>query len=107
MRVEKIFSDDSSRTAEKQQGSPRLQRLLRLTVNAVRSSIARLLRVEEKHKPEIYKTVFLGAELADLNYWLETVFSIGIATPGLIITSPAVVIRAILISPLMGTRRVG
>ena len=37
-----------------------------------------------------------------MNYWLQTAFSIGIATLGLIISSPAVVIGAMLISPLMG-----
>lgn len=94
--------DDPGRDTAKPARAPRLQRLLRLTVNAVRSYIARLLRVEEEHKPDIYKTVFLGAEFVDLNYWLEIVFSIGIATLGLIISSPAVVIGAMLISPLMG-----
>jgi uncharacterized hydrophobic protein (TIGR00271 family) len=77
-------------------------RLLRRTVNALRSSIARLLRVGDERKPAIYTEVFRSSEFADLNYWLEIIFSIGIATLGLIINSPAVVIGAMLISPLMG-----
>jgi uncharacterized hydrophobic protein (TIGR00271 family) len=77
-------------------------RLLRRIANALRTSIARLLRVREEDKPQIYASVFPNAEVADLNYWLEIIFSIGIATLGLIINSPAVVIGAMLISPLMG-----
>jgi len=46
--------------------------------------------------------MYTASEFADLNYWLEIFFSIGIATLGLIINSPAVVIGAMLISPLMG-----
>ena len=37
-----------------------------------------------------------------MNYWLEIVFSAGIATFGLVLNSPAVIIGAMLISPLMG-----
>lgn len=71
-------------------------------LDAVRSTIARLLRVSDEGKPHIYAKVFAGAEFNDLNFWLETLFSIGIATLGLITNSPAVVIGAMLISPLMG-----
>ena len=69
---------------------------------ALRIYVAHLLRVEDEHKPKIYVNVFRGTEFTELNYWLETFFSIGIATLGLIINSPAVVIGAMLISPLMG-----
>ncbi len=79
-----------------------LRSLLLRTVDAVRMSIARLLRVGDEGKPGIYAKVFASSELDDLNYWLETLFSIGIATLGLIINSPTVVIGAMLISPLMG-----
>jgi uncharacterized hydrophobic protein (TIGR00271 family) len=67
-----------------------------------RSYFALLLRVSDKDKLGIYVQVFRNAEFAELNYWLEVIFSIGIATLGLIINSPAVVIGAMLISPLMG-----
>ncbi len=38
----------------------------------------------------------------NLNYWLEIFFSAGIATFGLVLNSPAVIIGAMLISPLIG-----
>jgi uncharacterized hydrophobic protein (TIGR00271 family) len=74
----------------------------RRTANLFRSTIALLLQVGEDRKPEIYAEVYRAGDFANLNYWLETIFSIGIATLGLIINSPAVVIGAMLISPLMG-----
>jgi uncharacterized hydrophobic protein (TIGR00271 family) len=40
--------------------------------------------------------------MSSLNYWLEIVFSAGIAALGLVLNSPAVIIGAMLISPLMG-----
>jgi len=80
----------------------RVWRLARRFANLLRSLIARLLQVNEADKPKIYASVFPNAEFASLNYWLEIIFSIGIATLGLIINSPAVVIGAMLISPLMG-----
>ena len=46
--------------------------------------------------------VYEGTELSRLSYWLGIVFSAGIATFGLIQDSPAVIIGAMLISPLMG-----
>jgi uncharacterized hydrophobic protein (TIGR00271 family) len=78
------------------------RRLIRQTLDTIRASFARLLRVKDEDKPQIYSQVFRNAEVSDLNYWLEVTFSIGIATLGLIISSPAVVIGAMLISPLMG-----
>ncbi|MGH9713109.1 MAG: hypothetical protein ACRD5M_07405 [Candidatus Acidiferrales bacterium] len=53
--------------------------------------------MNDRNKPQIYFQVFESAEFADFNYWLEVIFSIGIATLGLIISSPAVVIGAMLI----------
>jgi uncharacterized hydrophobic protein (TIGR00271 family) len=44
---------------------------------------------------------YSSIDLRNLNYWLELVFSAGIATLGLVLDSPAVVIGAMLISPLM------
>ncbi len=78
------------------------KRLFIRALNAFRASLAALLRVGEARKPEIYAEVSRSAELAELNYWLELVFAVGIATLGLIINSPAVVIGGMLISPLMG-----
>lgn len=77
-------------------------RILRQATDAIRASFARLLLVKDEDKPAIYIQVFRNSEIADMNYWLEVTFAIGIATLGLIINSPAVVIGAMLISPLMG-----
>ena len=46
--------------------------------------------------------VFEATEINSLSYWLEIFFSAGIATFGLVESSPAVIIGAMLISPLMG-----
>ncbi len=52
--------------------------------------------------PAIYQQVFATAELTSLLYWLEIFFAAGIATFGLVENSPAVIIGAMLISPVMG-----
>ena len=77
-------------------------RLLWRALDSLRGYFSELLRVKDADKPNIYIQVFESAELADLNYWLQVVLSISIATLGLILSSPAVVIGAMLISPLMG-----
>lgn len=60
------------------------------------------LGVDQQRKADIYCN-FLGAvTLQDMNYWLQVLFSAGIATLGLVLNSPAVIIGAMLISPLMG-----
>jgi len=60
------------------------------------------LRIRPSAKPGIYRRVFAMAESEGLKYWLEIFFSAGIATFGLVQNSPAVIIGAMLISPLMG-----
>lgn len=69
---------------------------------SVRSRLERLLRVDPASKPGIYAETFDSAELGDLNFLLSLLLSAGIATLGLVLNSPAVVIGAMLISPLMG-----
>ncbi len=76
--------------------------VLHLPLHFRRNWFARLLEVSDQKKPQIYIQVFESAEFADFNYWLEVILSIGIAILGLIINSPAVVIGAMLISPMMG-----
>lgn len=60
------------------------------------------LRLEGQGKFEIYRSVASSATLRDATYWAEIFFSAGIATLGLTLGSPAVIIGAMLISPLMG-----
>jgi uncharacterized hydrophobic protein (TIGR00271 family) len=60
------------------------------------------LKIDALNRPSVYAQVYDGADLLSLNYWLGIIFSAGIATFGLIQDSPAVIIGAMLISPLMG-----
>ena len=60
------------------------------------------LGVRASAKPQIYEQVFAASEIISLSYWLEIFFSAGIAAFGLVESSPAVIIGAMLISPLMG-----
>lgn len=60
------------------------------------------LRIHASAKPKVYEQVFATTEFNSLSYWLEVFFSAGIATFGLVESSPAVIIGAMLISPLMG-----
>ena len=60
------------------------------------------LRMDPGAKPEIYRLIFETTEISNLSYWLEIFFSAGIAAFGLVESSPAVIIGAMLISPLMG-----
>jgi len=60
------------------------------------------LGIEPSVKPKVYSQVFAAARIDRLSYWLEIFFSAGIATFGLVESSPAVIIGAMLVSPLMG-----
>jgi uncharacterized hydrophobic protein (TIGR00271 family) len=67
-----------------------------------RDWLGRHLRVQGEQKFEIYINVAASATMRDATYWAEILFSAGIATLGLTLNSPAVIIGAMLISPLMG-----
>jgi uncharacterized hydrophobic protein (TIGR00271 family) len=60
------------------------------------------LRIDPLTKPKVYAQIYATAEMSSLSYWLEIIFSAGIAAFGLVLNSPAVIIGAMLISPLMG-----
>jgi len=64
--------------------------------------LERWLKIAPEKKSRVYAQVCDTAQIASLNYWLEIVFSAGIAALGLVLNSPAVIIGAMLISPLMG-----
>lgn len=68
----------------------------------LRNRLEHLLAVDQDSKPRIYLQIFDAAEIFSLNYILELLLAAGIATFGLVLDSPAVVIGAMLISPLMG-----
>jgi uncharacterized hydrophobic protein (TIGR00271 family) len=67
-----------------------------------RNWFADKLGVRPEQKEEIYIQISRSASLRDVSYWLQVLFSAGIATLGLVLNSPAVIIGAMLISPLMG-----
>ncbi len=67
-----------------------------------RETLNSLLRVEQSAKPRLYSLLYESAEFSCASYISDLVFSAGIATLGLVLNSPAVVIGAMLISPLMG-----
>lgn len=66
------------------------------------NGLAISLGVDISRKAEIYISLSEAATLKDLNYWLQILFAAGVATLGLVLNSPAVIIGAMLISPLMG-----
>jgi len=66
------------------------------------TALQRWLRIDQHAKPIVYAQVYQTADVLNINYWLEIVFSAGIAALGLALNSPAVIIGAMLISPLMG-----
>lgn len=60
------------------------------------------LDLTDEHKVQIYTQLCESVSLRDISYWIEVLFAAGIATLGLVLNSPAVIIGAMLISPLMG-----
>jgi uncharacterized hydrophobic protein (TIGR00271 family) len=66
------------------------------------AGLQKWLRINPLDRPRVYEQVYATADFTSLQYWLGIVFSAGIATLGLIQNSPAVIIGAMLISPLMG-----
>ncbi|MEO8660833.1 MAG: DUF389 domain-containing protein [Bryobacteraceae bacterium] len=67
-----------------------------------RSHLLRWLRIDPDTRLAVCSQVFEAADFTRLSYWLEIFFAAGIATFGLVLNSPAVIIGAMLISPLMG-----
>jgi uncharacterized hydrophobic protein (TIGR00271 family) len=67
-----------------------------------RDWLADHIGLDDEQKREVYSSIARSATLRDATYWAEIVFAAGIATMGLVLGSPAVIIGAMLISPLMG-----
>ncbi|MEG4863964.1 MULTISPECIES: DUF389 domain-containing protein [unclassified Microcoleus] len=64
---------------------------------------AQNLGVSNLRKEQVYLDIAQSVTLTDASYWIQVLFSAGIATLGLVLNSPAVIIGAMLISPLMGS----
>jgi uncharacterized hydrophobic protein (TIGR00271 family) len=75
---------------------------MKTNADSFRSRIECWLGVEQDSKQAVYLQMFDASEAVSLKYSLELLLSAGIATLGLVLDSPAVVIGAMLISPLMG-----
>ena len=84
--------------AETQQAIPSSPRL----ASRFRDWFADHLGVDQNRKEMLYVDLCSAATLRDATYWLQILFASGIATLGLVLNSPAVIIGAMLISPLMG-----
>ncbi|NJR32626.1 MAG: DUF389 domain-containing protein [Chamaesiphon sp. CSU_1_12] len=82
---------------------PKRIRSLLLAIARARSWFAWNLGVDRERKEEVYLDIARSVTLTDSSYWLQVLFSAGIATLGLVLNSPAVIIGAMLISPLMGS----
>ena len=65
------------------------------------TSVENVLGVTASAKPGVYISLFKATKFS-VNYVLELLLSAGIATFGLVLNSPAVVIGGMLVSPLMG-----
>ncbi len=64
---------------------------------------AQNLGVNTARKEQVYLDIAESVSLTDTSYWIQVLFAAGIATLGLVLNSPAVIIGAMLISPLMGS----
>jgi len=64
--------------------------------------LSKALNIDPASKPKLYGQIYNSAEILSASYASDLIFSAGIATLGLVLNSPAVVIGAMLISPLMG-----
>jgi hypothetical protein len=71
-------------------------------VMIIREWASHYLGISDERKRTVYIDISRAATLLDVGYWLQIVFAAGIATLGLVLNSPAVIIGAMLISPLMG-----
>ncbi|HVE72020.1 MAG TPA: DUF389 domain-containing protein [Thermoanaerobaculia bacterium] len=67
-----------------------------------RNWLADHIGLDDDQKLQVYRSIARSASMRDATYWAEILFSAGIATMGLTLGSPAVIIGAMLISPLMG-----
>lgn len=67
-----------------------------------RNWFANNLGISQTRKELVYLEICKSVTLEDISYWIQVLFAAGIATLGLVLNSPAVIIGAMLISPLMG-----
>lgn len=71
------------------------------TTKGFRHWFATNMGITNARREEIYCDLLNSVTLEDVSYWLQVLFSAAIATLGLVLNSPAVIIGAMLISPLI------
>ncbi|MFN5515297.1 MAG: DUF389 domain-containing protein [Cyanobacteriota bacterium] len=81
---------------------PAWRRALGLRGKQLRRGFSQNLDLSDEQKAAIYIQLAESVSLKDVSFWLEVIFAAGVATLGLVLNSPAVIIGAMLISPLMG-----
>lgn len=81
-----------------------MQKLMILeAIGSLGGWFARNIGVNNVRKEQVYLDIAQSVTLTDASYWIQVLFAAGIATLGLVLNSPAVIIGAMLISPLMGS----
>lgn len=76
--------------------------LIRDTISVLQDRIAAALGVSPADREATVVAILDGSSKAAAGYWLQLLLAMGIASLGLALSSTAVVIGAMLISPLMG-----
>jgi uncharacterized hydrophobic protein (TIGR00271 family) len=99
---ERTGKESGLSAADFQQGGPERAAKFTPRLTKFRGWFAASLGVGPERKAEIYLELSRSASLGDTAYWLQILFAAGVATFGLTLNSPAVIIGAMLISPLMG-----
>jgi glutathione S-transferase len=71
-------------------------------VRSLQHRAAQTLGVDESHRADTVITMLTNNRRRAPGYWIQLLLAMGIATLGLVLNSIAVVIGAMLVSPLMG-----
>src|SRR5579885_1562852 len=74
----------------------------RATVAAIQHRVATALGVDQSARADTVVTMLRNNQRRAPGYWIQLTLAMGIATVGLVLNSTAVVIGAMLVSPLMG-----
>lgn len=75
---------------------------LRRALRPLRDGLARRFQIDATSRASTVRHMLTGHERDASSYWLQLLVAMGIATLGLVLNSAAVVIGAMLVSPLMG-----
>ena len=74
---------------------------LRKIATKTRAHFSSWLGLDNEVRYEVYLSTIRSSNPLNVTYWLELILACGIATLGLVLNSPATIIGAMLISPLM------